>query len=254
MQSNTGQGGNQNTGKQGGLSWTQSPSNNASQNTGGAKPISQVSPTPVKTATASSNNGSNNTKNGQQNKKSTTPSSNGNGMWRSGGIFIAGVLVGLIVGWAWFSLGRDTESSEVTQTPSGDVTQSGNTTTPSTSGSGTTASNNGTTSNAGSGMLSVSSSQAAGMSVAVSNISVSVPTWVVVFESSNGKIGNALGAKLFFPTEHAGTVELLRGTTSGATYYVGEYIDNGDHVFSKHDDTQVNDITGSQKLMTFTTR
>ncbi len=42
--------------------------------------------------------------------------------------------------------------------------------------------------------------QAAGMSVAVAAATVTAPTWLAVYETSNGQItGKALGATMFFP-------------------------------------------------------
>lgn len=81
-------------------------------------------------------------------------------------------------------------------------------------------------------LLSVASPQKAGLSVMVSGVTVSEPTWVVVYESRNGKPGNVLGASLFFPGGASGTVELLRGTVAGQSYFVTERKDNGDHRFS----------------------
>lgn len=88
----------------------------------------------------------------------------------------------------------------------------------------------------GSGLLTVAA-QKAGMSVAVSDVNVSEPTWVAVYESRSGKPGNVLGAALFFPGNPSGTVELLRGTVAGETYFVTELKDNGDHKFSMKADT-----------------
>src|SRR3989344_2920459 len=55
--------------------------------------------------------------------------------------------------------------------------------------------------------LNITSPQVAGNSVAVAAVSVSVPTWIVIYESNAGKPGNALGAALFFPESQSGTVE-----------------------------------------------
>src|SRR3989344_9073053 len=50
--------------------------------------------------------------------------------------------------------------------------------------------------------LNITSPQVAGNSVAVAAVSVSVPTWIVIYESNAGQPGNALGAALFFPESH----------------------------------------------------
>jgi len=88
-------------------------------------------------------------------------------------------------------------------------------------------------------LLSVASPQKAGMTVEVSGVNVSEPTWVVVNESRNGKPGNVLGAALFFPGSSTGTVTLLRGTVAGESYFVSERKDNGDHRFSMSADVAV---------------
>lgn len=273
MQGSTGQSGNQNGQKQGGLSWTQSPSSTgASSNTtnnnnaGGAKPISQVQPSAVKPTHATPAKAPSMPSNSSVKNDSARQGSGA----RTAGIFIAGVLVGLIIGWGWFSLGRDNGSGEVSE--SGSTTSSNanvgasdsltapnasNTETGShSSGEAMGGSGSGTSSSGAVGSasgLSVSS-QVAGLTVSVASVSVSVPTWVVIFENANGVPGNALGAKLFFPGDKTGTVELLRGTVAGKMYFAGEYVDNGDHQFSKQDDTKVETVAGTPLLVQFTAR
>jgi hypothetical protein len=90
-----------------------------------------------------------------------------------------------------------------------------------------------------SNLLTVASPQKAGLEVAVSNVNVSEPTWVVVYESRQGKPGNVLGASLFFAGGTSGTIELLRGTVAGQSYFVTERTDNGDHKFSLANDQLV---------------
>lgn len=101
-------------------------------------------------------------------------------------------------------------------------------------------------------LLTVSSPQAAGLKVAVSGVTVSEPTWVVVYESRNGTPGNVLGASLFFPGTPWGNVELLRGTVAGQTYFVTERKDNGDHQFSLKSDPFVLGDDGQPSWVTFT--
>jgi hypothetical protein len=108
-----------------------------------------------------------------------------------------------------------------------------------------------------SGSLSVASPQDAGLTVAVTSATVSVPTWVVVYESSNGQPGRALGATLFFPAQNGkmGTVSLLRATQPGQSYFVGLSADTGnDRVFSLHGDKQITGGDGKPVWYTFTTR
>jgi hypothetical protein len=269
MQGSTGQG-NQNGQKQGGLSWTQSPNSSGSvasninaNSTGGAKPVSQVGTSALPNKTPANNSSAQQKQmpaNSSMNNKNNAPRQ-GSGA-RTTGIFIAGVIVGLIIGWGWFSLDRDnapvattdgtgtmtSSSSETATMPagsnaSGSAAQTGQ-------GSGTASS--GTTAS-GSSALSIAA-QASGLQVAVSSVGVSVPTWVVIFDGVNGQPGNALGAKLFFPTDNTGNVELLRATVAGHTYFAGEYVDNGDHQFSKQTDSQVNTVAGTRMLVQFSTR
>lgn len=93
--------------------------------------------------------------------------------------------------------------------------------------------------------------QPAGTSVAVTGLSLSQPTWVIVYESRNGKPGNILGAGLFFAGDSAVSVPLMRGTVSGQTYYVTEAIDNGDKLFSLKDEKPVANTSGEQVWTTF---
>jgi hypothetical protein len=93
--------------------------------------------------------------------------------------------------------------------------------------------------------------------VAVSRVLVSQPTWVVVYEDHAGVPGNALGAELFLPqsegTAQSGTVELLRGTLPGQTYFAGEALDDGDKIFSLTNDKPIRDAQGNPVLVQFTT-
>lgn len=95
-------------------------------------------------------------------------------------------------------------------------------------------------------------SQPAGVSVAVTNMHLSQPTWIIVYESRNGKPGNVLGAGLFYNTDTSGTVPLLRGTTAGQTYFVTAALDTGSRVFSMQAEKPVVDQNGAQVWTTFT--
>ena len=102
--------------------------------------------------------------------------------------------------------------------------------------------------------LVITSPQDAGLQVAVSNVTVSVPTWVVVYENHNGQPGNALGAALFTADRTSGVVDLLRGTLPGQTYIAGEAQDDGDHIFSMQNDPAVRDAQGNPVWVSFKTR
>src|SRR5581483_2058256 len=54
---------------------------------------------------------------------------------------------------------------------------------------------------AGGASFSVPSPQDAGASVAVADLSLSQPTWIIVSDSNNGQPGRILGATLLFPAD-----------------------------------------------------
>ena len=104
------------------------------------------------------------------------------------------------------------------------------------------------------GSFSIPSPQDAGLQVAVSKVIVTVPTWVVIYESSNGQPGNVLGAALFVDGRTSGPVDLLRGTMSGQSYFVGESRDDGDHMYSMKNDMPVLDADGNPIMLKFQTK
>jgi hypothetical protein len=102
--------------------------------------------------------------------------------------------------------------------------------------------------------VSVANNQIAGKIVSVENVKLTDNAWVVVREDVNGKMGNILGAQ-WLPkgTDSATTVELLRGTTAGNTYYLVLYNDNGDRIFGKYTDTPMKN-KGEVIFKTFTVK
>lgn len=92
------------------------------------------------------------------------------------------------------------------------------------------------------------------MQIVVSNVSVEVPTWIVIYESRDGEPGNVLGAALFTATRKSGTVDLLRTTLPGQGYFASEARDDGDRMYSIEKDTPVRDGEGNQLWMRFQTR
>jgi hypothetical protein len=104
--------------------------------------------------------------------------------------------------------------------------------------------------------LSVASPQDAGMDVVIASTTVTVPTWMVVYELAGNKPARALGATLFFPEYNGkgGVVSLLRATQPGATYFIGQATDDGDHVFTLHGDKDVLDAGGNLAGVTFKTK
>lgn len=76
--------------------------------------------------------------------------------------------------------------------------------------------------------------QQAGETVSVEGLSVTEPTWVVVYDSLDGKAGNTLGAELVFPGQSTADVSLMRATESGKSYVVGESTaTGGSHTYSR---------------------
>ena len=104
---------------------------------------------------------------------------------------------------------------------------------------------------AGTLSLMVPAIQAAGFKVALSKVVVQKPLWAVVYENRSGVAGNALGAHLFFSTTEGGSIELLRTTVAGQTYFVGTSLDNGNRTFSLTSDTPTVGADGKAVLVEF---
>jgi hypothetical protein len=144
------------------------------------------------------------------------------------GFFAAGLIVGVLVSWGWSAAHapQGSMANIATSTEASD-----NSATLSTQGTSVGSSDQMQMNSS----LLVDSPQKAGDSVAIASASVDQPTWVVVYEETNGKPGNALGALLLDSSAENAAVELLRDTTPGQQYLVGESLDNGSHVFSLKD-------------------
>jgi hypothetical protein len=169
-------------------------------------------------------------------------------------LFAGGVLVGGLLAWSWFSLTpTKIATNEDGLTPVTGAEAGTNTESARASGGGSVG---GTLPGSiiASEALVVPSPQDAGLSVMISSASVSVPTWVVVYDSKNGTRGNALGAALFFPGGGAKSVKLLRATESGKTYLVGRHVDNNNKQFSLTDDRPVTNAAGNPVYVEFRTR
>jgi len=93
--------------------------------------------------------------------------------------------------------------------------------------------------------------QPAGPSVTIARLNIARPVWVVVYVSREGKPGNALGARLFAPSDKQGSVGLLRNTERGQSYFVGLSVDNGDRTFSLSSDKPLADADGGPLWATF---
>jgi len=180
-------------------------------------------------------------------KPVATPPASNNNTARYAGMVVVGVIAGVVIAWGYSAW----------RTPDSTANNTNATSTVSITGTPTGGDNFGVdvgTAALGSNTsLSIASPQAAGRSVVVTKAMVSAPTWVVIYENSNGKPGNALGAALFFPGTTSGTVELLRATVAGKTYLAAEQVDNGDRKFSLKDDQLVM-VGGAIQWVTFETK
>lgn len=200
QQNNNGtKGGNSGSNSQGGLSWSQPAPTSAPKEE--SKPLASTAD--KKPATLAMTPGTSN-------------------MATYVGLLVAGAIIGILIVWGW----------NAARQPGGVTTTA--TSTPNTPSKSTTGTTTDTQSPAiGSDpSLVVLTPQSAGTQVTISKAIVSSPTWVVVYDNRDNKPGNVLGAALFFPERQSGTVNLLRATQSGKTYFVGKRVDDGDRKFS----------------------
>ena len=191
----------------------------------------------------------------QQNKSNqpsvssaATPTQSG---WKTGGIIVGIVALCVFAVWGMVALRHRseevasiTDSSAVMTEDDAEVIKT--TTTIPTSSTAAPVMPSGTTL-----PIAVASPQAAGMKVAVSGVSVLVPTWFVVYQNNAGLQGGALGAGLFLPGSTSESIPLLRATEAGKSYFVGESVDDGDRVFVLHGDPQTKDADGKVLLTAF---
>lgn len=159
------------------------------------------------------------------------------------GIFVSGLVVGVLIGWGVTALRTTPSNSSVSQATSTGQTVNTN----AQINTANTVDLSGST--VGTANVVVASPQPAGNTVMVSKVQVNEPTWVIVYDDHNGVAGNALGARLFFPAsmggEQSGAIALLRATVAGQKYIVGQSLDDGDKQFSKETDKPVRDSAGT---------
>ncbi len=175
---------------------------------------------------------------------------------------VIGIIVGIIVvfalaAWGIIALNKRSASNGVstaTSTSETIIDTSSKTSISDTAPATTPVGAPATVAREGSATLSVASVQDAGGIVAFSDLSVSQPTWIIVYESTDGQPGRILGAELYFKGNTSGVVHLLRPTVSGKTYYVSAAIDNGDKTFAKADEKYVPDASGKQMWIKFETK
>jgi hypothetical protein len=169
------------------------------------------------------------------------------------GIFAGGIILGGLLVWAIVGMGKSSPAaSGMASSTETNSTKTNASDTAMTSPGGVPAAD---TEVAGSLSLTVSN-QSAGKEVVVENPRVQQDSWLVVYESMGGKPGNILGAAMAFPQNSGKPViiPLLRATTPGSTYLIGENIDNGDHVFSVDSDKKVTDQNGALATQSFLAR
>ncbi len=192
------------------------------------------------------------------------------------GIIVGVIIVFALIAWGIVTLHKNSGTSDVSTTTSealtGDEASTSETaqadtqtapqtpaateTTESTAPAAAATTEPAATAPAGSASFTVPATQDAGSQVAVTDLLLSAPTWIIVYESADGSTpGRILGAGLFFAGDKTGTVSLLRATVSGKTYLVSAALDNGNKSFVKADEKYVIDATtGTQVWMKFKTR
>lgn len=153
---------------------------------------------------------------------------------------VGGIIVGVLLATAQSAYDQREDSAIATSTAQSAITTT-------TAASGTAAAANSASTEAS----VLVSDQPAGGSVAIGQLAIARPTWVVVYVSREGKPGNALGARLFFAGDKQGRVSLLRNTIKGQAYVVGLSADDGDRIFSLSKDKPVADADGRPLWATF---
>lgn len=181
-----------------------------------------------------------------QEKKSSAPKNEAkvsvpaNNMTTYAGIFVAGLIVGALLGWGVLE-GRNTNSTASATDAAAAAADSD---------TGITLPGSGPLQG-----LAIPAGQKAGVSVSVSDIRVAKPTWVIIYDNAGGLPGKALGAQLFFPVgqggQTSGAVSLVRNTVAGHSYLAGERIDDGDRVYNPAVDKLTVDSKGQPVTVQF---
>jgi hypothetical protein len=143
--------------------------------------------------------------------------------------FVVGVLVG--VGGYWLTV-RDSSGIKSTQ--------------------GAEAAEEETDSTVISSSLTVND-QKPGSTVEISSLKLVDPSWIAIRDDISGNPGpKVLGARYFATGADNGTVELLRNTVEGKSYFAIIYKDNGDGKFDSKTDPVVADENGTTITVKFT--
>lgn len=168
---------------------------------------------------------------GPDDQKLLLPAASASALPRLVSVFAAGVIVGVLVAWGYSTSKRAETVADANR--------------PASQAAGLAIGADGEVISA----FVVESPQPAGKRVAIAKAVVAQPTWVVVYEqSATGGVGRALGASLFNAKRSSGDVPLLRATTPGKTYLVGQSLDNGNGTFSTTADKPV--LSGERRLLT----
>lgn len=164
--------------------------------------------------------------------------------------FIAGLLIGGLLVWAFGGTPEETPADEANGTDSEETTDDNgaadedadnDTATDTDDQTSTDAADDEANADDAEGSADVAD-QAAGTTVQITG--AVFPTdegWIGVREMTNGEMGSLLGVARYskeqglIPTE----IKLLRGTTAGNEYAVVFYSDNGDREFNLANDTQI---------------
>ncbi len=157
-------------------------------------------------------------------------------------IFVAGLLIGLLGGYLFFTPNTVDAPDSGTQDRTEAIEEDGST-------------KAGTAGGQEDAISLTVSDQSSGTSVAIKSVTLNEQAWVAVMEGrGDGKPGNILGAQLFDKGTASGTVELLRRTTPARTYFVAIYTSDGDRTFEfKGDDTPLLSADGELILVEFQT-
>lgn len=158
------------------------------------------------------------------------------------GVMVAGLVIGFIAGWFVFSKNKPVIDSSNTENNSASFFGTEDQVSYVSEETGTTTSKEHFID--GTGSVAVAS-QPAGSVALVSRVSFADEGWIAIREDRDGVFGNILGARRFPAGEYDNqTVELLRGTVPGQTYYAVFYKDDGDGVFDHQKDPIIQSGSG----------
>ena len=225
-----------------GLSWTQPAQNTGNQNQSQNKGANNNTPRPAAGTSATNTTAA----------ADSTP--------RVIGIIIGIVVIFALAAWGIVALHNRSNGGNTavnaTSTPNGTSADTNATTNSAQTSSSTSAKAQSSVqpTTVGGASFTIPSPQAAGATVTVDNLSLSAPTWIIVYDDVNGNPGNILGATLLYPTDKSSLVYLLRATIPGTDYLASAAVDDGQKTFNLKNEKIVTDTSGSQMWIKFQTR